>query len=92
MGALTFKEEPDYEAPTDSPRKDNVYEVTVQATDTGDNTVSKKVKVTVTNVEENGRVSLSHTHPEVGGDVDGHPGRPRQAQRPRELAVVQSNL
>ena len=40
--------------------------MTVTVTDTGGNTVSKKVKVTVTNVEEDGKVSLSHTHPEVG--------------------------
>ena len=62
---LTFREQPDYEAPTNS-RRNNIYDVTVTVTDTGGNTVSKKVKVTVTNVEEDGKVSLSHTHPEVG--------------------------
>ena len=65
MGALTFMQEPDYEAPTDSGRN-NVYDVTVQATDTGDNTASKRVRVTVTNVEETGAVTFSHSQPEVG--------------------------
>ena len=64
-GVLTFREGPDFEAPTDSNRK-NDYEVMVRATDQGGNTVSKLVKVTVKNVEEAGTVTLTHTQPEVG--------------------------
>ena len=64
-GVLTFKEDPDFEAPTDSNRN-KVYELTVQATDEGDNTVSQAVKVTVENVDEEGSVTLSHVQPEVG--------------------------
>ena len=40
---------PDYEKPGDA-NKDNVYEVTVEATDAVGNTGTKDVKVTVTNV------------------------------------------
>ena len=62
---LTFRAQPNYEAPTNS-RRNNIYDVTVTVTDMGDNTVSNKVTVTVTNVEENGHVFLSHTHPRSG--------------------------
>ena len=48
-GDLTFKKKPDYEKPTDADM-DNVYEVTVQASD-GKLTGMLKVKVTVTNEE-----------------------------------------
>ena len=64
-GALTFREPPDYENPADSGRN-NVYNVTVQATDDGQNTTSVKVSVTVTNVDEDGAVTLSHVQPEDG--------------------------
>ena len=64
-GDLTFKEGPDFEAPTDSGRN-NGYDVTVQVTDDGGNTVSQRVRVTVTNVGEAGAIAFSHTHPEVG--------------------------
>ena len=63
-GVLTFKSGPDYEMPTDSGRN-NGYDVTVQVADEGGNTVSQRVRVTVTNVEEAGRIELSHTQPEV---------------------------
>ena len=64
-GTLTFKNKPDYEAPTDSGRN-NIYEVTVQVTDEAGNTASERVKITVENVDEDGVVTLSHTQPEVG--------------------------
>ena len=59
-GALTFKEAPDYEMPADSNR-DNVYMVTVVATDAGVDsknkmTAERAVVITVTNVEEAGRL------------------------------------
>ena len=63
-GALTFKKKPDYENPTDA-NEDNVYEVTVQASD-GKLTGMKKVKVTVENAEEVGVVTLSKVQPVVG--------------------------
>ena len=46
--------------------KDNVYEVTVEATDAVGNTGTKDVKVTVTNVEEDGTVTMSQLQPRVG--------------------------
>ncbi|WP_342346072.1 cadherin domain-containing protein, partial [Shinella curvata] len=50
-GALSFKSAPDYEAPKDSGRN-NVYDVTVKATDTGGLFATQALKVTVTNVNE----------------------------------------
>ena len=64
-GELTFMSDPDFEAPTDSNR-DNVYEVTAQATDSGDNTGTLDITVTVGNEEEPGEVTLSNLQPEDG--------------------------
>ena len=63
-GDLTFKKKPDYEKPTDADM-DNVYEVTVQASDSK-LTGTLKVKVTVTNENEDGVVTLDKTTPVVG--------------------------
>ena len=63
-GSLTFKKQPDYEKPTDADM-DNVYEVTVQASD-GKLTGMLKVKVTVINENEAGTVSLDKVTPVVG--------------------------
>ena len=70
IGQLTFKEIPDYEMPADSNR-DNVYMVTVVATDAGVNdknkmTAERAVVITVTNVEEDGTVTLSSVQPKIG--------------------------
>ena len=66
-GDLTFKATaaPDYEMPGDAD-KDNVYEVTVEATDAVSNTGTKNVKITVTNVDEPGTVTMSQLQPRVG--------------------------
>ena len=64
-GQLTFKAAPDYEKPGDAD-KDNVYEVTVEATDAVSNTGTKNVKITVTNVDEAGTVTMSQLQPRVG--------------------------
>ena len=50
-GVLTFNSPPDYEQPSDS-GGDNVYEVTVEATDAGSNTSTLVVTITVTNVTD----------------------------------------
>ena len=63
-GELKFKAKPDYENATDA-NTDNVYEVTVQASD-GRLTGMRKVKVTVENADEDGVVTLSKTQPRVG--------------------------
>ena len=64
-GELKFKAKPDYENATDA-NTDNVYEVTVQATDGDGNRGMKSVKVTVENEDEEGVVTLSKTQPRVG--------------------------
>ena len=50
-GELTFRNVPDYEAPADSD-DDNVYEVTVEATDEDGETGRLEAEVTVTNVTD----------------------------------------
>ena len=50
-GVLTFRNVPDYEDPADSD-DDNVYEVTVEATDEDSETGRLEVEVTVTNVTD----------------------------------------
>ena len=74
---LAFKESPNYEAPTDA-GKNNVYNVTVTATDSDKQTDAMDVTVTVTNVDEAGMVTLSSLQPRVGTsltatltDIDG---------------------
>ena len=65
---LSLKEAPDYESPGDSGR-DNVYEVTVKVTDTKGNSDEKDVTVKVTNVEEDGTITLSTLQPRVDFSV-----------------------
>ena len=67
-GVLTFKDTPDFEAPTDA-NKNNVYEVTVRAADGDGNRDEMAVKVTVMNEDEGGTVSLSRTLIRVGVPV-----------------------
>ena len=62
--SLTFKDTPDFENPTDT-NKDNVYKVTVEASD-GSLTGTQTVTITVTNVEETGAVTLSSVQPATG--------------------------
>ena len=76
-GALTFRSSPNYEAPADADG-DNVYEVTVAATDTDSNRGEKSAKVKIANVNEDGTVTLSAVQPRVGvsltaslTDIDG---------------------
>ncbi len=64
-GRLTFRESPDYEAPTDSDR-DNVYEVTVEVTDRGGNKTTRDVTVHVENEDELGLLTVSNLYPQVG--------------------------
>ena len=58
-GSSPSNRSPDFEAPGDANRN-NVYEVTVQSTDSGANTGSLDITVTVGNVEEPGVVTLSN--------------------------------
>ncbi len=65
-GVLTFNDPPDYEMPGDAD-EDNVYEVTVVVTDGEEQCRSRgTVTVKVTNVDEDGTVTLSALQPRVG--------------------------
>ena len=71
-GVLNFKESPDFEMPGDvqgttpstAAAADNIYEVTVQATDETRHMGMKEVMVKVTNVDEPGMVILSAVRPQ----------------------------
>ena len=67
-GALTFKKSPDYEMPGDDDG-DNMYEVTIRATDSDARTGTKDFTVNVTNLEEAGMVTLSPTQHRVGVEI-----------------------
>ena len=58
---LSFIEAPDFETKADSDRN-NVYEVTVEASD-GRKVGKKNVTVKVTNVDEDGKVTLLPSRP-----------------------------
>ena len=64
-GVLAFKSPPNYESPVSgasgTQAEKNVYEVTVEATGG-----TRKVVVTVTNVDEDGSASLNQYQPQVG--------------------------
>ena len=62
-GVLTFAAMPDFENPADADM-DNVYEVTLSADD-GTYDAMRTVTVTVTNVDEEGELTLSSTTPAV---------------------------
>ena len=64
-GVLTFKKSPDYEMAADAD-PDNMYEVTVQATDADRRMGTKPVTVEVTNVDEPGVVTVSARQPMAG--------------------------
>ena len=85
---LRFAKTPDYEMPADvlgtSPSTavagDNEYEITVQAMDSTGKTAMEEVMVEVTNVNEDGTVTLSARRPLVDvaftaslTDLDGEP-------------------
>ena len=59
-GELEFRNAPDYENELDG-NTDNIYNVTVRATDNGGLFVTRAVAVTVTNVDEAGTASISGT-------------------------------
>ena len=65
---LRFKAVPDFEARADS-NGDNVYNVTVEATDSANNKASRRVVITLENEEDAGTVSLSSIQPEAGSEI-----------------------
>ena len=64
-GTLTFKEMPDYEMPAAS---NNLYRVTVEVSD-GKLKATRPMTVMVTDVEEEGKVTLSSVQPKVAIDL-----------------------
>ena len=66
-GVLTFGTSPDYEAQASS-NSNNEYQVTVEATD-GTDLVTLDVTVNVTNVDEEGTVTLSSVQPQVSTEL-----------------------
>ena len=56
-GVLTFKTAPNFEAPTDS-GANNVYNLTIRATDTAGNTTDQAIAITVTDVIETSSFSI----------------------------------
>ena len=68
-GVLRFESSPDFESPQGggADGTSNTYEVTVQASDGGqDTTAMEEVTIEVTNVEEPGTVTLTTLQPQVG--------------------------
>ena len=68
-GMLSFKKAPNFESPADADM-DNMYMVTVVATDSGTPkmTATRDVVITVTNADDDGEVTLSSVQPKVGID------------------------
>ena len=56
-GVITFKVAPNYEAPTDN-GPNNVYNLTIRATDTAGNTTDQALSITVTDVLETSSFSI----------------------------------
>ena len=69
VGVLTFKDAPNFESPADADM-DNMYMVTVVATDSGTPkmTATRDVVITVTNADDMGTLTLSSVQPKVGID------------------------
>ena len=67
-GVLTFNDSPNFESPGDAD-KDNTYELTVGARDADGNRGTRDIEVKVTNVNEDGTVTLSAVQPRVGVPV-----------------------
>lgn len=73
-GELTFKDSPSFETKKDSD-DDNVYKVTVTASGMAKSTHA--IEVTVTDLDEDGKVTLSQPQPQVGRTVTASgPGDP----------------
>ena len=66
--ALTFKNSPNFESPTDA-NQDNAYKVTIIATDKKSLIGTRDVTVTVRNLDEVGTVSLSTIQPGIGQEI-----------------------
>ena len=68
-GVLSFKSPPNFDTAGDDDGN-NMYEVTVVATDTVDNEGTKNVEVTVTNEDDPGSISFNVVQPGVGVTIE----------------------
>ena len=68
-GELSFDSTPDFEAPGDADG-DNVYMVTITATDAGTSSDPFEVAITVTNMDEDGSISFDISEPSVGTPIE----------------------
>ena len=75
-GVLAFNDPPDYESPTDSGR-DNIYLMTVEASDDQPNTARLDLTVTVTNVTDLGAPRNLQVARDDNGQLKVSWGRPR---------------
>ena len=69
---LVFKAKPNFEDPGDA-NTDNIYEVTVVATDGSGKNAERSVTVKVTDRDETGKVELSTQNPVVGVEITATP-------------------
>ena len=76
--SLTFREKPDFEMPTDA-NGDNVYKVTVVAADGDGGMGQQMVSVTVKDIDEPGKVTLSSPSDQPGQPHQPHIGIPTTA-------------
>ena len=67
-GEVRFRAAPDFENPVDDD-KDNVYDVTVKATDGDSNSTEHAVAITVTNINDNAPVFNSPSSASVGENL-----------------------
>ncbi|MEP4534175.1 MAG: Ig-like domain-containing protein [Cyclobacteriaceae bacterium] len=63
-GTITFKVDPDFETPGDA-NSDNVYELSVNATDAESQTVSLEVTITISDVDENAPEAVFEIAPTI---------------------------
>ena len=87
-GVLSFRNSPDYENPVDE-NTDNIYMVTVNASDGTNTATPREVVVTVTNIDETGTVTLSTARPNRGTPVTATVDDPDGWGNRREVAVGQ---
>ena len=85
VGVLTFAKSPNFEKPADMEAdKDNLYKVTVHATDeTRNRGMTEEVTIEVTNVDEDGAVTLSALRPQSATELTAsHSDPDGERQRP----------
>ena len=83
---MAFEKDPDFENPKDV-NQDNAYKFNVVSTDEDGLTGMQAVTVEVTNLDEDGSVSMSTTQPTLGRAVTASVSDPDGGINDRKLAV-----